>query len=84
MEKKLVKHKTKGGLGFRDLERFNRALIAKDMWRLNRQPDSLVRCVFRVSYFADGDLFRARCGSNGSSMQRSLVWGDEIVYEGSR
>lgn len=46
----LCKHKPKGGLGFRDLEDFNRALLAKKTWNLLCFPNNLVNKVLRVSY----------------------------------
>ena len=43
---KMGKGKERGGLGFRDLESFNLALLAKQEWRLLQNPDSLVAKIF--------------------------------------
>jgi hypothetical protein len=47
-----------GGLGYRDLECFNLALLAKQGWRLFQNPDSLVAKIFKEKYFRDSTFWR--------------------------
>lgn len=42
--------KKRGGLGFRDLESFNNAMLAKHIWRMQTYPDSLVSKIMREKY----------------------------------
>ncbi|CAA7037615.1 unnamed protein product [Microthlaspi erraticum] len=49
--KKLCRHKNDGGLGFRVIEDFNTALLAKQLWRLMDNPDSLFSRVFKGRYY---------------------------------
>jgi hypothetical protein len=39
--------KDKGGLSFRDLIMFNKALLAKQMWRMMQNPESLVGLIMK-------------------------------------
>ena len=65
--------KERGGLGFRDLHSFNLALLAKQVWRLLENPDSLCSQVLRAKYYLDGKLLDAKVKS-GSSYTWQSIW----------
>jgi hypothetical protein len=48
---KLTVHKTKGGMGFRDLAAFNLAMLGKQGWKFQTQPECLVTRLFKARYF---------------------------------
>ncbi|XP_026461066.1 uncharacterized protein LOC113362787 [Papaver somniferum] len=51
------KSKEEGGLGFRDLEVFNRALLAKFSWKLCTDDTSIYVRSLRAKYFPNGLVF---------------------------
>lgn len=44
---KLGEGKSFGGLGFQDLHAFNKAMLAKQLWRILKYPESLVTTILR-------------------------------------
>jgi hypothetical protein len=55
-EEQLASPKISGGMGFRDLESFNLALLGKHGWRLLTSPDSLCYRVLKGRYFPNSDF----------------------------
>ena len=67
--------KGKGGMGFRDLQSFNLAMLAKQVWRLLREPESLCAQVLRARYYPDGKLLNARMKGGSSYTWQSVLAG---------
>jgi hypothetical protein len=64
--------KQKGGLGYRDLELFNKALLTKQGWRIMQNVGSLVAQVLLKKYFSNESFLTSRLGSNPSYLWRSI------------
>lgn len=80
----LCRQKDHGGLGFREFEIFNQAMLAKQFWRLHSRPNSLITHIFRARYFPHGNIWKATVGSYPSYGWRS-VWGSKgLLRDGAR
>ena len=81
---KLCQPKEKGGMGFRDLKGFNKALLAKQWWRLQTNPHSLFARVFKAKYFHDSSFSQAKLGHDPSFAWKSIMSAQEVVKKGMR
>ncbi|XP_010518579.1 PREDICTED: uncharacterized protein LOC104793852 [Camelina sativa] len=79
---KLCASKESGGLGFKDIGRFNQALLAKQAWRLLDSPTSLLARVYKAKYYADTSLLKATIGYRPSYAWRSIMFGRELLEKG--
>lgn len=75
--------KLKGGMGFRDLQSFNLALLAKQVWRLLCEPESLCARVLRAKYYPDGNLLNAKMKKGSSFTWQSIMAGLDCFKRGS-
>ena len=50
---KLWETKEVGGLGFKEIEKFNDTLLSKQVWRMINNPDSLCHRVFKDRFFSE-------------------------------
>jgi len=55
-----------GGMGFRHLFGFNLAMLGKQGWKLQTEPDTIVTRIYKAKYFPRTDFLGARLGHNPS------------------
>ena len=82
--KKLCSPKVKGRMGFRDIQAFNVALLAKQAWRLIHHTHSLFYQVYKARYFPNCSFLEAELGHNPSYVWRSLLAARDIIRAGSQ
>ncbi|GAU35928.1 hypothetical protein TSUD_69610 [Trifolium subterraneum] len=76
--------KAHGGLGFRNFEAFNKAMVAKQVWHIVQNPNSLVAKLIKARYFPHSSLFEAPLGYNPSFAWRSIWQARQIISLGCR
>jgi hypothetical protein len=79
---RLGKAKVKGGMGYRDLERFNMALLAKQGWRLMQEPDSFIGRIYKEKYYSNGTFLSSSLGRRPSYAWRSIWNAKKLLQEG--
>uniref|UniRef100_A0A2N9GC52 Reverse transcriptase zinc-binding domain-containing protein n=1 Tax=Fagus sylvatica TaxID=28930 RepID=A0A2N9GC52_FAGSY len=82
--KKLAISKEEGGMGFRDLRLFNSALLARQCWRIIKNPHSLLVRVLKSKYFPNSSFLDAKMPHNASFAWRSILGAREIISLGTR
>ncbi|KAK9270863.1 hypothetical protein L1049_026449 [Liquidambar formosana] len=76
--------KKDGGLGFRDFNIFNNALLAKQAWRLLTNEQSLVARLLKARYFPHCSFLSSSLGSLPSFSWRSIWGAKETLGRGVR
>lgn len=78
----MSRHKSSGGMGFRDFRSFNLAMLGKQGWRLISNTQSLVTKLYKASYFANSDFLKSELGHNPSLIWRSIWEARSLVADG--
>lgn len=79
---RLTLPKSAGGLGFRDIEVFNDALLAKLSWRLLQSPDSLLGQTLLGKYCHSISFLDCPIPSSASHGWRGILAGREVLKLG--
>lgn len=80
----MVKPKCIGGMGFKDLKRFNLSLLAKQGWRLSSNCDALVSKVLKARYYRHSNFLDAKIGTRPSFTWRSILAGRDVLLLGMK
>lgn len=76
--------KQMGGMGFRDFRLFNKAMLAKQGWRLIQHPTSLLGRIFKAKYFPNCSFLEAKVPNHSSFIWRSIASARDLISKGSR
>ena len=66
-------------MGFKEIEKFNDALLAKQVWWLINNPNSHCHRVFKVRFFSDCSILEARESIVGSYAWKSLLSARDVI-----
>jgi hypothetical protein len=69
-------------MGFRDLELFNMAMLAKQGWRIIQQPDSMLATVLKEKYFCEASFLTAAIGHNHSYAWHNILKARGVLERG--
>ncbi|KAL2895371.1 hypothetical protein RDABS01_011280 [Bienertia sinuspersici] len=81
---KLYQPKKEGGLGVRDMKAFNKALLAKQAWRILTNESSLMARVLKGKYFHTSNFMEAKVSQNASYTWRSILFSRNLLSRGLR
>lgn len=80
--KKFCQAKDVGGMEFKEIERFNDALLEKQVWRMINNPNSLCHRVFKVIFFPDCSILEAKESMIGSYAWKSILNARDVIQKG--
>ena len=69
-------------MGFKDIEKFNDSLLAKQVWRMINNPDSLCHRVFKARFFPDCSILEAKDSTLWSYAWKSIISARDVIQEG--
>ncbi|XP_033139816.1 uncharacterized protein LOC117131700 [Brassica rapa] len=79
---RLTRPKGAGGLGFREIEQFNDALLAKLAWRILKEPHSLLAQTLLGKYCLNSSFLECTAPASASHGWRGILAGREVLRQG--
>lgn len=73
-----------GGLGVKSLGIFNKAMLAKQGWRILNEENPLVSKILKAKYFPKSDFLNAKLGANPNYMWKSIMSAQDAIRSGCR
>ncbi|CAG7896289.1 unnamed protein product, partial [Brassica rapa] len=77
----MTRAKKDGGLGFRDIQCFNDALLAKLSWRILESPSCLLARVLKGKYFHDQEFLQVTPPASCSHGWRGILIGRDLLKQ---
>ena len=69
-------------MGFHDIQNFNKAMLAKQVYGLHHKRDTLLYKVFNSKYFPEGNILGASIPSKCSYAWISILQSREVIQKG--
>ncbi|GAU33808.1 hypothetical protein TSUD_221460 [Trifolium subterraneum] len=73
-----------GGMGFRGVRDFNKALLGKHCWRLLTSEETLMGRIFKSRYHPRGSFLEAKLGHLPSYAWRSIMSVKDVIMQGGK
>lgn len=70
-------------MGFLDIQNFNDALLAKQVWHLFHHKDTLLYKVFSAKYFSTRNIMEALVHPRSSFTWRSILQTRDVISQGA-
>ena len=68
--------------GFKEIKKLNDALLAKQVWRMINNPESLCHRVFKARFFPDCSILDAKESRSGSYAWKSIIGARDVIRKG--
>jgi hypothetical protein len=71
-------------MGFKNLAAFNVAMLGKQGWQLQTNPECLVSRIFKARYYPNSSYLDAKLGYNPCFVWRSILSAKVVIRQGAR